>query len=305
MTTGNDIGQNAHGVMGHIADLRIYPVKSCRGVSVDEAPLGRRGLRWDRRYMVTDHFGIYLTQRDFPKLALVDVALSSHAGKPTFTVSAPGLPDLVLPASGFEQDPTCFGDMMHVDIWTSENYARRHQAGCEWFSKFLGDDCRFVYMPDTEIRPVDPDYAAPGDIVGFADGFPVLLTNEASMEDLRLRMAQNEPATGERVEMDRFRTNVLVTGLPAWDEDLMARFQLGDLQFRGPKLCERCKVTTVDPENPDFGKEPLRTLATFRRRDNKVWFGLNAIPDGEGVLRKGDPLRILERRPPFAFNTAP
>jgi uncharacterized protein YcbX len=138
------------------------------------------------------------------------------------------------------------------------------------------------------VRPVDPTYAEPGDRVGFADAFPVLVATLSSLDDLNARLA--EPVT-----MDRFRPNVVLAGSPApFEEERHPRLRIGDVVFRTPKRCARCEVTTIDQGTAERGKEPLATLATYRRDGNKVLFAMNAIPDAEGVLRVGDPAAFLD-----------
>ncbi|HEY1534819.1 MAG TPA: MOSC domain-containing protein, partial [Polyangiaceae bacterium] len=143
-----------------------------------------------------------------------------------------------------------------------------------------------VYMTDTEHRLVNPARARAGDIVSFADGYPFLLISEASLEDLNARL--DEPIT-----MDRFRPNIVVSGTEPYAEDGYSQVRLGELWFRGVKRCDRCVVTTIDPLTGERGSEPLRTLAKYRLEDQRVWFGMNLIHDGTGMLRVGDPVTRL------------
>jgi len=142
-------------------------------------------------------------------------------------------------------------------------------------------------MPDSERRVVNPERARPGDIVSFADGYPMLLISEASLSDLNRRL--DEP-----LEMRRFRPNLVIAGAEPYSEDGMAALRIGEVTFRGVKRCDRCVVTTINPDTGEKGKEPLRTLAKYRLEDGKVWFGMNLIHDGSGRLKLGDPVVPLQ-----------
>jgi uncharacterized protein YcbX len=128
---------------------------------------------------------------------------------------------------------------------------------------------------------VNPERARPGDVVSFADGYPFLVISEASLSDLNSRLETP-------LVMERFRPNIVVSGVPAYAEDTFRHVRFGEVGFRAVKRCDRCSVTTIDPETGARGKEPLRTLATYRREDGKVWFGMNLIHDAEGTLSVGD-----------------
>ncbi len=262
--------------MPAISALYIYPIKSCRGVRVDEWDVAERGFVADRRWMIVDAAGKFVTQREMPELALVGVTLEADR----MHVTAPGLAELALPISddrGAERD---------VQIWNDESAGRVHPQGSAWFSSYLGQPHELVYMPDEQRRAVDPARATAGDIVSFADGYPFLLMSEASLGDLNARLAA--PVT-----MQRFRPNIVISGSEPYAEDGYARVRIGQMTFRGPKRCERCVMTTVDPDTGLVGVEPLRTLASYRLEARKVWFGINLIHDDTGTLRVGDPIEAL------------
>jgi uncharacterized protein YcbX len=167
----------------------------------------------------------------------------------------------------------------------------------ELFSDYLGERCALVYMPDAVTRPVEPDYAAPADRVGFADGFPLLVASLASLADLNERLAT---AGSPPVPMTRFRPNIVLDDLEPWAEERAARAVIParGLVLRTPKKCARCQVTTVDQDTAATGKEPLRTLASFRTEKNKVNFAVNAIPDvprggPPAILAVGDEVELL------------
>ena len=157
----------------------------------------------------------------------------------------------------------------------------------EWFQDFLGVSCRLVFMPEETRRPVNPKYSAGEGIVSFADGYPLLLLGEASLDDLNSRLEAPVP-------MNRFRPNLVVTSSPAYAEDGWAKVRIGGATFHGVKPCDRCGLITVDQAlGKATGPEPLRTLATYRRKDQKVLFGQLLIPDGAGVVRVGDAVEML------------
>lgn len=261
-----------------VAALFIHPIKSCAAIPVGEARVTARGLEHDRRWMVVDADGQFLTQRTLPEMALVRVAI--HDGR--LVVSREGLPRLPLP---FVHDD---GERVEVVVWDDRVRAVVHEEGSAWFSRALGLPVRLVCMPDDVRRPVDADYARAGDVVSFADAFPLLVVNEASLA-----------ALGGGGDARRFRPNLVVAGAAAWAEDDWRALAVGapggpTLTLRTPKPCARCTIPGIDPDTAVATKEPLRTLARLRTRDHRVLFGLNAIPDGDGLLRVGDPVVAVD-----------
>lgn len=264
-----------------LSGLFVYPIKACGGIALGAADVVERGLADDRRYMLVDRTGTFITQREVPRLSLVSTAFAGERVE----VSTPGKTSLALP----RQPPSGAALERHVyQVWEDFGNALRHAEGSRWFSEFLNDEVSLVYMPDSERRAVNPKRARPGDIVSFADAYPLLLISEASLDDLNQRLA-------EPVEMRRFRPNLVISGCAPYAEDFFAELSIGGVAFRGVKRCERCVVTTVNPETGVQGKEPLRTLSHYRLEDDKVWFGMNLIHDGSGTLRLGD-TALLRRR---------
>jgi uncharacterized protein YcbX len=258
-----------------IEALYIYPIKSCAGIAVDRARVTARGLEHDRRWMVTDENGKFLTQRTVPEMALVHIAVGAHA----LVVTRAGAPPLELPQL------LSRGARLDVEIWDDRVRGVRHDAGSAWFTRALGRAVQLVCMPDDSERPVERDYARAGDIVSFADGYPLLVVNRASFEDLNAR-------SNFRTDVRRFRPNLVVDGAPAWAEDDWRALRIGALTLRTPKPCARCTIPGVDPDNAAITKEPLRTLAKLRTRDHQTLFGMNAIPDGEGTISVGDDVAL-------------
>jgi uncharacterized protein YcbX len=261
-----------------LSDLRLYPIKSCGGIAVDEWEVDERGLRHDRRWMLVDETGSFMSQRKLPRMALIKVRLESDG----LAVDAPGMSSLQVPFGPPDGKP------MLARVWNDLVEAQTVDDD-SWFSEFLEVSCKLVYLPDESVRQVDPAYAEPGDRVSLADGFPFLLISEASLADLNARLEQPLP-------MDRFRPNLVVGGCEPFAEDGWRGVRIGQLTFRVVKPCARCTITTVDQESATKGKEPLRTLARFRRAGNKVLFGQNLIHDETGTLRIGDPVQILRTR---------
>lgn len=260
----------------HVKALYRYPVKSAGATTLAEADVTPRGFAHDRRWMIVDDAGQFITQRTHPRLArvLVDVVAFGLqlgiAGEPP------------CPVEPVEDAPS-----MQVTIW--EDDVEAVDAGEEpaaWLSRVLGTSCRLVYMPETTRRPVDPAYGAPHDVVSFADAYPVLLTTEASLAEVNGRLDQP-------VSMARFRPNIVLNGAIPFEEDAWRVVRIGEVRFRLVKPCARCAIVTLDVAAGEFRKEPLHTLATYRRRDGKVYFGQNGIPDGIGRIRVGDTVEVL------------
>jgi len=258
--------------------LFVYPVKSCRGIALERAVLERRGVRHDRRWMIVDAEGVFVTQRTEPRLACIEVAVDD-----ALVLRAPHAPPLRVP---FEPPPGAA--RRRVRVWRDQ--ADALDCGPEasaWLSAWLGAPASLVFMPDDVERPVDPKRARPGDIVGFADAYPLLLASTSSLDELNARLDTPVP-------MDRFRPNVVVDGCAPWAEDGWRRVRIGDVPVRVLKPCDRCVVTSTDQRTGERGVEPLRTLASFRKHGNEVLFAQNAVHDAPGTIAVGDAVTVLE-----------
>jgi len=267
--------------MIRVSGLFVYPVKSCRGIALDEAEVGATGFIHDRQWLVVDRHGTFMTQRDWPALARVTVSVESGG----LRIGAEGMASLDV------EDPGREARTDSVTIWEDRcNAVTADPAAAEWFTGFLGTPCRLVRMPASTVRQVDLGWAVEGDRVGFADGFPFLLISQSSLDELNRRL--DEP-----VSMDRFRPNVVVEGGEPYAEDGWAHVTMGEVGFRVAKPCARCVITTTDQLSGERGREPLRTLATYRRFGNKVLFGQNLIHDGTGVVRIGDSCEVMTTTP--------
>jgi uncharacterized protein YcbX len=279
------------GVPLSLTSIHRFPVKSCRGESVDSAVVEPWGLAGDRRWMLVDESGSAITAREANRLVLVHPELTADG----LLVAAPDLPTLAVPTP----DPR---RQTPVDLWKSELTAA--PAGSEadaWFSKALGRSARLVYLDDPTRRPTSPEFSEPDDRVSFADGYPLLVATEASLAALNDVVAERSEGAHPPLPMARFRPNVVIAGSEAWAEDDWRRIRIGDAVFRAVKGCARCVITTIDPDTAVREKEPIASLARIRRWDGATWFGVNLVPDTAGVtIRVGDEVEVLDAVAPGA-----
>ena len=269
-------------MVARITHLFHYPVKSCARLSVNSVVIDALGIAGDRRWMVVRaDDGRFLSQREYPGMAVIRPELTLD----DLILTAPDISDLAV--SRHEHDLA----LRNATVWGFSGIAEDEgDLAAAWVTAALGVSCRLVRAGATWDRPVNPEFARPADRVGFADGYPVLLSSAASLRDLNRKLSNPVP-------MERFRPNIVIDGdgLTAWAEDNWSRLQVvgSPLSFRVAKPCDRCGVITVDqPTGERQGPEPLQTLASFRRdASGKVLFAVNLIPDGGGAapgLRVGD-----------------
>lgn len=271
----------------HLSALYIYPVKSLRGFSVTAAEVDSLGVAGDRRFLVVDENNRFLTQRALPRMAQIATGLgpaslkltaAGHGGVSVGRAPEPGAP------------------VRSVTIWKSENLLAEDcgDAPAVWLSDFLGVKCRLVRVGPKFLRPIVKANAGPGDVVSFPDAYPFMAVGESSLADLNDRLVEKGE---EPVPMNRFRPSFVITGGPAFAEDTWTRVRIGDVVFRAGGPCLRCIVTTTDQFSGERGKEPLRTLATYRRSaadPGDVKFGQNLIHETKsGLLRVGDAVQVL------------
>jgi len=266
----------------HLSEINIYPVKSLKGISLNEAVVEGRGLRHDRRWMLVDEKNQFLTQREFPVMARIGIEFDGDR----FTAS--------IDDRSIEVPMSPSTDEYHTaKIWNSTVRSQYYPAEIDkWFSESLGINCRLVAMPEGAHRAVSPFYAIRQfkDAVSYADGYPFMILSEASLQDLNSRLS-------EPVPMNRFRPNFVVSGAEPFAEDKWKIILIGSTVFHVVKPSERCVLTTVDQEKGEkTGKEPLRTLSIFRSYKGKVLFGQNLIAENAGgVVKVGQALEVLER----------
>ncbi|SEG32805.1 hypothetical protein SAMN05444920_102598 [Nonomuraea solani] len=269
-----------------LGSIHFYPVKSTAGHEVAAAEVEPWGLAGDRRYLVVGERGTLLTARDEPRL----LACVARLDGDELTLTGPHAPPLrVVPGTVRSE----------VSVWrTPVELTDCGDAAAEWLSGLVGQRARLKWLDDPARRPVDPAYGRAGDRVSLADGYPLLLTTTASLARLNDWIVETALERGEEppkpLPMHRFRPNVVIDGAGTpFAEDEWKRLRVGEVEFRVTKGCDRCVLTTIDTATYQKGKEPIRTLARHRRRDGKVWFGINLIPDGRGRIVQGDPVTIL------------
>ncbi|HTO04893.1 MAG TPA: MOSC N-terminal beta barrel domain-containing protein [Opitutus sp.] len=273
----------------HLSGLFIYPVKSLAGISLNTAEIDAAGLVHDRRFMVIDDNDRFLTQRTLPRMALIATELTPA----DLVLRAPAQSACMVPLIA-----TTTPIKRSVSIWKSAGLIAEDcgDEPAQWLSSFLRATCRLVRIGKDFHRPVQNlKKARFGDVVAFADGYPFLAIGESSLADLNDRLAESGE---EAVPMNRFRPNLVISGSSPFAEDSWQRFQIGSVTFRAAGPSERCVITTTDQSTAERGREPLRTLATYRRShsDNTaILFGQNFIHESKfGTLRLGDPVTIVE-----------
>lgn len=255
-----------------LQDIYIYPIKSLGGIRLDSALLEERGFKHDRRWMLVDKEGNFLSQRVFPKMAMLQVKIVEdgifvfHQFNPEKNFKIPFGP--------------LTDQMLQVHIWEDQVMGQMvSPLANQWFSEILQLECALVKMPESTKRKIKPKYAVKGESVSFADGMPYLLIGQSSLDDLNERL---EIPVG----MDRFRPNLVFSGGKPFEEDQWGNIQIGQAKFKITKPCARCVMTTVNQQTAQKGKEPLKTLATYRTVNNNVMFGQNML------LLEGDSVSV-------------
>lgn len=261
-----------------VSNLIHYPIKACRGVEVDSSCVERMGLEQDRRMMVVTPEGEFLTQREYPRLALVAAKLRDGA----LELSAPDYDSIQI---GIQTS----GTPWPVNIWKSSGVHAIDQGeeAAGWFSDWLGTPVRLVHVADGYKRTVNEQYAVnEDDHTGFADGYPILLTSEEGLQDLNARLEAPVP-------MNRFRPNLVVRGCEPFAEDMWNRIRIGNVELAVVKPCARCEVTTIDRDTLERSKEPLKTLGKYRKHKLGAIFGQNVIPVNKGRIELGMTVEVL------------
>lgn len=270
----------------HISEINVYPIKSLGGVSLTDSIVKKRGLEFDRRWMLIDENGNFLTQREFPKMAAINVE-----------IQASGLRVLHNSHEKIISFEPLMKQTVSVKIWQSRCRANAYESDVnKYFSDALQMNCRLVLMPPETTRQVNYFYAVhKDDVVSFADAYPFLLIGENSLRDLNEKLEQPVP-------MNRFRPNFVVSGSDAFAEDNWKQIKIGAVVFHLVKPCARCVVTTIDQMSGEKqGVEPLKTLASYRipKRSikKKILFGQNLIAENVGaVIRVGDKVEVIEAK---------
>lgn len=263
-----------------INELYIYPIKSLAGIAVNKARITEKGFEHDRRWLLVDMDNRFLTQREYPQMALLDQSIENNELRITHKINNKSI--------SIPVNSSTAADRIMVTIWDDTCIAEFVSDEADsWFTEMLGINCRLVYMPDDCKRIVDQRYAPENSVTSFSDAYPFLIIGQASLDDLNSRLVESLP-------MNRFRPNIVFTGGEPFEEDQYGHFTIGDINFYGVKLCARCIVTTIDQETAKKGKEPLKTLTSYRFKNNKILFGQNLIHEGVGEIAIGDQIMILQ-----------
>ena len=271
--------------MLQLSEIYIYPVKSLGGIRLDKAEVTDRGLKYDRRWMLIDDNNRFISQREYPQLALFKVTIKDD--NLVITDRKSGKILTVSHSPIYPNTPS-----LHVTIWDDEVSAWEvGKIANDFFTQALEMSTRLVYMQDESHRKTDANYSLKGDeITSFSDGYPILIIGQSSLNDLNNRLA--EPIT-----INRFRPNFVFTGGTEFEEDEWHEFSVGNIRFFGVKPCARCIMTTIDPETGEKkGKEPLLTLNRYRKAGNKILFGQNVLISQLGNVLVGDAIEVISRK---------
>ncbi|MBL4823534.1 MAG: YcbX family protein [Colwellia sp.] len=275
-----------------VNNLYIYPIKSTMGISLSDANIDALGLAFDRRFVISDSSGQFITARTEPTLCLVATTLTEQG----IILSAPNMPTLTLSYKNFSNQ------YQNVTVWGDEIAAQPcPTAANAWFSDYLQRPCQLLYFgqASSRVKKSNSDKARE---LAFADGYPLLLISQASLDDLNQRLVANNQKT---VSMAQFRPNIVVNNCLPFAEDGWQYIRIGDLEFKVSKPCERCIFTTVNPDSgiKDAQQQPLSTLKTYRQTSNgAVLFGQNLIPLTTGHIKQGDKLTVSKSQQAPIFN---
>jgi uncharacterized protein YcbX len=271
--------------MLQVSELFIYPIKSLGGIAKQQVDIIDTGFKYDRRWMLVDENNLFLTQRMHPLMALLQTGENKegifvfHKQNPLHSIMLP-------PENEYSKKVT-------VTVWDDVCAALEADEDTNsWFSGMLQLNCKLVYMPDDSKRLVDKRYAANDEITSFSDGYPILMIGQTALDYLNKQLIAALP-------MDRFRPNIVFTGGHAHIEDEMAAFEINHIPFLGVKPCARCVMTTINQQTAAGGKEPLKTLASYRMKNNKIYFGQNILQQQNGSISVGDTIKIITQQEPF------
>jgi uncharacterized protein YcbX len=263
--------------MLQVSELYVYPIKSLGGISLTTAEITDKGFKYDRRWLLIDENNRFLSQRELPVMALLKVTIITDGLLVTHSPSSDNILIPFLPLTT---------EYCSVTIWDDTCRAIYVSAESDkWFTDKLGVKCRLVYMPDDYKRQVDEKYVPKGFVTSFSDAYPFLIIGQSSLADLNQRLTDQLP-------INRFRPNIVFTGGTPFEEDIIDHFVINNINFYGVKLSARCTLTTIDQITTVKTKEPLKTLAKYRRRCNDVFFGQNLIHTGNGFICVGDEIHV-------------
>jgi len=260
-----------------ISELYIYPVKSLGGIKLNLAVVTDRGLQYDRRWMLIDKNNRFISQREHAAMTLLTPKITDKH----LIISAPDNTSVNIPLNCDKQE------LIEVSIWDDTCLAQLvDKAFDDWFSRQLSIDVRLVFMPDETLRFTDPKYTEAGHITSFSDAYPFMMIGQASLDDLNKRLVEQLP-------INRFRPNLVFTVGQPYQEDTMDDFTINGIHFNGVKLCARCNIITINQATAISAKEPTRTLASYRAKNKKIYFGQNLAHNGTGVICVEDEICLL------------
>jgi len=270
--------------MQSLTDIYIYPIKSVKAISQPAALVEEKGLSFDRRYMIIDLDGQFITGRTHPQLTQIDVQLSQQK----LHLTAPGMAQLTINPEQFSTE------MLSSEIWeTAVDALHCHRDYDDWFSTYLDQPCQLVFFAENSQRFIKNRETQ----VAFADGYPLLLINQTSVEQLNQKLDMPVNAL-------HFRPNIVIKGDTPFIEDSWSRIKIGEVEFEVSKPCSRCLFINVDPKTGIAApSEPLATLSTFRYHQGDVDFGQNLIPLNSGMIRIGDELQVLATQDPVVYGS--
>jgi uncharacterized protein len=259
-----------------LTQIWIYPIKSLGGISISTAQVMGKGLQYDRRWMLIDDTSTAITQRMYPKMALFKPFVSDSQVNVKY-----GAHELSI-----AHESANFSNPLNVNIWDDRVIAYEvGPAHSQWFSDMLDVRCKLVFFPEQNARQVDPRYSVSGEHVSFADAYPFLIIGQSSLDDLNSKLE-------EPVPINRFRPNFVFEGGKPYEEDTWKNFSIGETRFVGVKRCDRCAVPTVNQMTGEKGIEPLKTLASYRRWNNKIYFGQNLVALDNKTVNVGDQIIV-------------
>jgi len=267
-----------------LTEIWIYPVKSLGGIRMRSAKVLQKGLEFDRRWMLVDSDGVFMTQRIHPRMALFKLAMNGDQFVITYEDNT--RKHVALSAVRLNGSRVDSGKQMTARIWNDEvSVVEVDRAISEWFSRQLEFECRLVSFPEVNPRAVDPAFGVNNENVSLADAYPFLIIGQSSLDDLNRKLDSAVP-------MNRFRPNFVFTGGQPYEEDRWTNFRIGDNRFLGVKPCARCALPTINQDTAEKGTEPLYTLSTYRKNGSKVFFGQNLLAVDHSIVVEGDPVLL-------------
>jgi uncharacterized protein YcbX len=264
-----------------LSEIWVYPIKSLGGIRVTQADVKEKGLEYDRRWMLVDETGTFMTQRVLPSMALLKLKMENGEIRIVHNSKAKTLSISLTPSLSNKEE--------EVIIWSdSVNAVEVSKEVSAWFSEVLGKKCRLVYFPEQNSRAVDKNFSVNRENVSLADGYTFLIIGQLSLDHLNSKLE-------EPIPMNRFRPNFVFTGGEPHEEDTWRNFKIGINDFVGVKPCARCAIPTINQDTAEKGIEPSRTLALYRKKNNKILFGQNLISVDHQFIKEGDLITIQTR----------